>query len=67
MKLEIKLENWESCKGCPCYMYKPEPCSGGLIPPNRCLMGYNSYSENSKGFLNHTLVRPKKCIVDNGR
>ena len=65
MKLEIKLEDWKSCKGCPCHIYKPRPDSGGLIPSNRCLKGYDSYSKYSKGFLNHKLIRPKKCIQDN--
>ena len=67
MRLEIELKNWESCEGCPGHIYQPEPSSGGLIPPNRCQLGYDSYSKHSKGFLNHKLIRPKKCIEDNGK
>lgn len=58
MKLGIELDDYESCEGCPCHIYKPEPSSGGLIPPDRCQLGYA---------MNHKLIRSEKCIEENGK
>jgi len=57
MRLEFKFKDVESCEECPCHIYKPRPSSGGLIPPDLCQLGYD---------INHRLIRPKKCIEENG-
>lgn len=56
MKLKIKLDDPKSCIGCPCLNY--------LIP--ECFLYGEFFSSMYLDKKNNNVIRPIKCIDENG-